>query len=134
MASILPGDPLSKDMVLTIKDIAPRWAGRIDHMPLSRFSFKGTGWGVQMLFAETCIVGEAYGYSAPYIESCSTCREIGYEFVASYARRSQGRFQRNLDTFVEHWNASHALVTMRKRQSRRGVGRLVAALLSVTTP
>ena len=89
---------------------------------------------MQMLFAETCIVGEAYGYSAPYIESCATCREIGYEFVASYAHHSQGRFQRNLDMFVEHWNASHALVTVSKRQSRRGIGRLVAAILAVTTP
>jgi hypothetical protein len=87
-----------------------------------------------MLFAETCIVGEAYGYSAPYIESCSACREIGYEFVASFARHSQGRFQRNLDVFVEHWNEKHALVTMRKRHSRRGVGKLVGAILSVATP
>ncbi len=112
---------------MTIKEIAPRWAGRIKDMPPPLFSLKGTGWGFQMIFAETCIVGEAYGHSAPYIDNCSICRDMGYEFVTSFMTRSHGRFQRNLDAFVEHWNERHAYITLRKKHAKFNIGKLFKA-------
>ena len=120
-------DSPSKGPTLTIKEIAPRWAGRIKDMPLPLFSLKGTEWSFQMIFAETCIVGEAYGHSAPYIENCSICRDMGYEFVTSFITRSHGRFQRNLTAFVEHWNERHAYITLRKKRAKFNLGKLFQA-------
>ena len=80
-----------------------------------------------MIFAETCIIGEAYGHSASYIENCSVCRDMGYEFVTSFMTHSHGRFQRNLDAFVEHWNERHAYITLRKKRARFDLGKLYKA-------
>ena len=117
-------DSQSRGPNLTIKEIAPRWPGRIKDMPLPLFSLKGPRWGLQMIFAETCIVGEAYGHSAPYIENCAICRDIGYEFVTSFMTRSHGRFQRNLDAFVDHCNERHAYITLRKKRAKFNLGKL----------
>ena len=80
-----------------------------------------------MILAETCIVGEAYGHTAPYIENCSTCRGMGYEFVTSFVTHSHRRFQKNLDAFVGHWNESHAYITLRKKRARFNIGKLFQA-------
>lgn len=41
--------------------------------------------------------------------------------------RSHGWFQRNLDSFVEHWNEWHASITPRKKRAKFNIGKLFKA-------
>jgi hypothetical protein len=101
---------------LTLKDISPKWYRRFEELPLPIFSAKGISWSFQMLFAETCVVGEAYGYSGSYINECSACHAIGYEFVTSFLSRSYDNLKENEEVFVKHWNQEHTRITERRKK------------------
>ena len=103
---------------LTFRDISPTWSRRFDQLPLPPLSLKSVSWGLQILFAETCVVGEAYGYSSSYISECTKCSLLGYEFVTSFLTRSYGQWKENQELFVRHWNQEHAHLTI-KRRSRQ---------------
>lgn len=104
---------------LMFRDISPKWAQRFDQLPLSPLSLKGVSWGLQILFAETCVVGEAYGYSSSYISECAKCSLLGYEFVTSFMTRSYNQLKENQELFVKHWNQEHAHLTRRRRNPER---------------
>jgi hypothetical protein len=106
----------SSSTYLTLKDISPRWSRRLGELPLPIFSARSISWGFQMLFAETCVVGEAYGYSGSYICECTKCQAIGYEFVTSFLSRSYGNLKENEEAFVRHWNQEHVHITQRRRK------------------
>jgi hypothetical protein len=101
---------------LTLEDISPKWSHRFEQLPLPVLSARGISWGFQMLFAETCVVGEAYGYSGSYINECARCHAIGYEFVTSFLSRSYGSLKENEEVFVGHWNQEHAHITERRKK------------------
>lgn len=51
----------ASDAELTFSDISPRWSHKFDQMPLPPLSQNGMSWGLQLLLAETCVIGETYG-------------------------------------------------------------------------
>lgn len=95
---------------LTLKEIAPKWARRFEELPLPATSVKRISWGIQILFARTCVAGEAYG-SDNYIEQCEKCRELGYGFVTSFIGGSLDKLKKNEQLFVLHWNQEHSQIT-----------------------
>lgn len=111
---------------LTLEDISPRWASRFKELPLPLLSLKGIGWSFQILSAELCVVGEAYGYSGSYINNCEKCAEFGYEFVTSFITHSYGSLEKNEKSFVEHWNEQHSGITRKRRTSRQILNPLMA--------
>lgn len=105
---------------LTLKEIAPKWADRFKELPLPATSVKRITWGIQILFARTCVVGEAYG-SDDYIEHCKKCRELGYGFVTSFICGSVDKLKKNEQFFVNHWNQEHSQVTKVQMLKRSAV-------------
>src|SRR6266487_1184815 len=95
--------------LLTLKEIAPNWAKRLEHtlpLPLSLTWLK---WYYEFDHPSKCIVGEAYGYRPTYLNECKECDNIGWKFGGSFLSCSRLGLQRNIDTFVEHWNKKHRL-------------------------
>lgn len=104
---------------LTLKEIAPKWAERFEELPLPLTSAKRLSWSLQILFARTCVIGEAYG-SDDYVERCEKCRALGYGFVTALITGSSAGLKKNERIFIEHWNQRHSQipeVQMLKRSS-----------------
>lgn len=105
--------------LLTLEDISPRWASRFKELPLPLFSLKNIGWSFQILSAELCVVGEAYGYSGSYVNKCEKCTELGHEFVTSFITHSYNSLEKTKKTFVEHWNEQHSDITRKRRRASK---------------
>ena len=95
------------ELFMTFDKIAPQWSDRLRNFPPSLLSAHNISWGLQIVLANTCVIGEAHGYSGDYIEECVQCRQLGHEFVRSYFARSLGRMQATIGLFTSHWNARH---------------------------
>lgn len=106
---------LSSDNLLTLEDIAPIWASRFRELPLPLYSLKNLVWSFQILSAELCVVGEAHGHSASYVNECERCVEIGHEFVVSFITHSYSSLEEIKRSFVEHWNEQHYETTVKLR-------------------
>ena len=96
---------------LTLKEIAPKWAKRLEQtnrlpFPLSLTWLK---WYYELDHPSKCIVGEAYGYRSTYQKECKECNRLGWEFGGSFLSRSRLGLERDIDAFVEHWNEKHKL-------------------------
>lgn len=112
-------DRTSGPRVLTLHDISPGWAKRLDQSPVPILSFKSLSWSLQALFLETCTVGEAYGYSDTYLKNSKACRLIGNDFQVSFITRSYADLETIKQKFVKHWNEKHAYITEELRIKRR---------------
>ncbi len=77
-------DTASNSLSLTLVDIAPKWADRFKQLPIPKLSLKGLQWGLELTAAERCLVGEAYGYSASYLQTCNVCEIIGSNFQTNF--------------------------------------------------
>lgn len=107
---------------LTMKEIAPKWAERFEELPLPLTSAKRLSWSMRILFARTCVIGEAYG-SDNYVEQCEKCRALGYGFVTAFITGSSANLKKNEHLFIEHWNQKHRQITevqMLKRSKQSG--------------
>jgi hypothetical protein len=94
----------------TMNEVAPRWASRFEELPLPAISIKRIAWTIQILFARTCVVGEAHG-SDDYLSRCEKCRNHGNEFVTTFITGSLNSLKRNEQLFVLHWNQEHSEIT-----------------------
>ena len=95
------------DQSLTILDIAPKWGERFRQLPIPKLSWKCLQWGLEITAAEMCIVGEAYGYSASYLQTCKECEMIGNNFQTNLITRSYENLNKNTKKFIKHWNEKH---------------------------
>lgn len=94
---------------LTLKEIAPKWAERLDQknnlpFPLSLTWLK---WYYELDHPSKCVVGEAYGYCPTYQKECKRCDTLGWKLGGSFLLRSKIGLQKNIEAFVEHWNEKH---------------------------
>ena len=105
---------------LTLNDIAPRWAKRLEQKKLPfPLSLTWLKWYFELDSPSKCIVGEAYGYSASYEKRCKECDMLGWEFGHSFLIHSRSGLQRDVKIFVEHWNEKHNIYTHTGRQRYR---------------
>ena len=96
-----------KNRSLTLKDISPEWASRLEQTP-SLVSLNCLKWYFEIAHSSKCVVGEAYGFSSYYIYTCKDCGEIGFKFMLFFIINSHKKLEENKRRFVEHWNEKHA--------------------------
>lgn len=101
---------------LSLEDIAPKWAERLRQMPILSLSLRGISLALKLTDAERCVVGEAHGFSDCYLKNCEKCEIIGSNFQTSFITRSFVKLQKNIESFVKHWNEEHAEFTLKKKQ------------------
>jgi hypothetical protein len=105
--------PAQKQEALTLGDIAPTWHGRLlERLP--RAGLRRILWHHQMALPETCIVGEAYGFSSSsYMRDCDRCTVFSQAFLRHFRAGSHDALRKAGRHFVIHWNGSHREVTSR---------------------
>ena len=94
---------------LTLKELAPKWASRLETgnklpFPLTFTWFK---WYYELDHPSKCVVGEAHGNSPTYQKECMECDKLGWEFGGSFLLHSKEALDRNIDAFLKHWNEKH---------------------------
>ena len=97
------------ERAITLSDIAPKWAKRLEEeknlpFPLSIKWFK---WYFELDIPKRCIVGEANGSSSSYEKECKECNSIGWQFGHSFLVRSRSGFEKDVNTFLQHWSEKH---------------------------
>ena len=88
---------------LTLKEIAPKWAKRLEHTHKLPFPLSLTWlrWYYELDHPSKCIVGEAYGYCPTYQKECKECDNLGWKCGLFLSRSKLGLLS-NIDAFVEH--------------------------------
>src|ERR671931_490934 len=103
-------DELPEQRPLSLSDISPTWAKRLEEkQPLLPFlvSLTRLRWLSEITDPRKCVVGEAYGFSASYTDSCSQCASIGNKFSLYFAMCCQKTLEKVAQMFVKHWNEKH---------------------------
>jgi hypothetical protein len=98
--------------LFTFKDIAPKWAKRLEQQQLEeelphKTSLAGIKWYFELLSYSRCVVGEAHGFSSSYVYNCRKCCSFGWKFIESYNECSCSKFEKNKEEFIKHWNEEH---------------------------
>jgi hypothetical protein len=97
----------SQLILLTLEDISPVWASRLNQKLPTFMSIRWLQWRSELQLADICVVGEAYGYSSPYTSNCDECREIGCNFLFYFSICWYRKLEENKQKFVKHWNEKH---------------------------
>jgi hypothetical protein len=94
---------------LSLSDISPTWAIRLKEKqpPLFLISFTRLQWLSEITDAEKCVVGEAYGFSSSYTNSCRECTNIANKFSLYFVMNHPRKLKENRQRFVKHWNEKH---------------------------
>jgi hypothetical protein len=105
---------IEQQETLTLSDISPKWATRLDQqkqpIPLSITWLR---WWFEITWPPKCVVGEAYGFTRSYTNYCSECGEIGDKFSLYFTLNLRSKLEENKQRFVKHWNKEHALLQSR---------------------
>ena len=102
--------PSVTEKTLTLKEISPKWFERLFGrekklpFPLSPVWLK---WYFELDSPARCVIGEAYGYTSSYEETCKECDRLGWRFGKSFFLRSRRRLEKDVNEFVLHWNTTH---------------------------
>ncbi len=112
-------DKTSNPSSLILTDIAPKWANRFNQLPVPILSLKGLQWALELTAAERCLVGEAHGFSASYLQTCKVCEMICSNFQINFIMHSYENLKKNTEKFVKHWNEKHAHITNELKTKRR---------------
>jgi hypothetical protein len=104
--------------LLALDDIAPSWSKRLQNLPASKWSPRWLLWHSDIASRENCIVGEAFGRSASYWDSCMECRAFSKRFPRYLKDRAYRELDRDVQRFVEHWNDRHRDAVIEHRNLR----------------
>ncbi|AFU57264.1 hypothetical protein Ngar_c03460 [Candidatus Nitrososphaera gargensis Ga9.2] len=101
--------------LLTLKDIAPKWAHRLRKKAEPRIIAENK----ELIYDyQTCIVTEAHGgkhpYKTPNGKICAECTEAAGLLSYYYRKRDHEEFEITLKRWILHWNARHAGKEYRK--------------------
>ena len=94
---------------ITLGDIAPKWAKRLEDEKKVPFplSFRWFKWYFELDIPRRCVVGEAHGFSSSYEKECEECNRLGWQFGHSFLVRSRSGLDRDVHNFLQHWNEKH---------------------------
>ena len=94
---------------MTLHDLSPKWHNRLEEGKCLPFplSIKWFRWYVEIRNSSKCVVGEAYGYSSSYLNTCTECNRICVRFMNYFMIHSYSGLERNANLFVRHWNEKH---------------------------
>jgi hypothetical protein len=100
--------PPSPPQELTLDNFSPKWAMRLKNRNMPTFmSLTWLRWRHELQKSSKCVVGEAYGYSSHYTDSCEECDRIGCKFLYYFTLNWRKRLELNKQAFVKHWNEEH---------------------------
>jgi hypothetical protein len=100
------------ESALTLWHIAPTWYGILGQR-LPAYSPKRLVWYLHMASPETCIVGEAYGFSSSYMKDCADCVTFSRVFLHNFPAGSYSALHETIRHFIAHWNHDHKNITSR---------------------
>ncbi|MDQ3840570.1 MAG: hypothetical protein M3297_15030 [Thermoproteota archaeon] len=93
---------------LCLEQISPKWASRLCNENIPTFmSLTSLQWRFELQRSSKCVVGEAYGYSSGYTETCVECDRIGCKFLYYFTLNWRRKLEQNKQEFVKHWNEVH---------------------------
>lgn len=72
-------------------------------------------WQSDIVSRENCIVGEAYGRSASYWDSCEECTDFSRRFPFYFKERAYDKLENGVQRFVQHWNDKHGDIAVERR-------------------
>ena len=98
-----------ESLSLSLSGISPIWAKRLERKPFL-VSLTRLRWLSEIADPQKCVVGEAYGFSSSYIDSCRQCASIANKFSLYFALCWQKKLQGVQSIFVRHWNENHLWV------------------------
>jgi diphthamide biosynthesis methyltransferase len=101
-----------KHETLSLIDISPRWAKRLEEKQSLPFlmPIKWLQWLSEIIDPQKCVVGEAYGFSSSYANTCAECTSLANKFPLYFAICSHKKLGDLEQTFVKHWNEKHACI------------------------
>jgi hypothetical protein len=103
-------EPKQQKEELTLEDISPKWAARLNKNKLPTFmSLTWFKWYSELKYGSKCVVGEAHGYSSSYFDDCNTCDDISRKFMYYFGTCSNKKLEQGKHRFVKHWNEKHIM-------------------------
>jgi hypothetical protein len=94
----------------SLSSISPVWNKRLQlkQSLIFAISFTRLKWLAEIINANKCVVGEAYGYSSSYTITCEECTRIANKFSLYFIIFWHKKLEVLQQTFVKHWIESHA--------------------------
>jgi hypothetical protein len=99
---------------LSLHDISPMWARRLQNRLPIPFSFTWLKWYIEFKCASKCIVGEAYGFSLSYLFNCKECDRAAWKFMIYFTLHSHSKLEDTTQRFVKHWNEKHRYIASKE--------------------
>jgi hypothetical protein len=89
----------------SLSNISPVWAKRLQHKQPLLFAISLTRlkWLAEIIDADKCVVGEAYGYSSSYTNTCEECTRIANKFSLYFTILWYKKLKVLQQIFVKHW-------------------------------
>src|SRR5919198_5150009 len=99
---------LSQQQPLSLNDISPTWAKRLEERELVPFlaSLARLRWLSEIADPRKCVVGEAYGFSASYTDSCRECTIMANKFSLYFAMCRNKKLEK-IQQFQLLFNQNH---------------------------
>ena len=92
---------VNKDTKQILRNVIPGWLQSVEYSENPEEMNR-----IKIVDTETCIVGEAWGFTTKYIAGstpCDTCSTFGFQFLAY----DEDDFMTHLDNFAGHWADKH---------------------------
>src|ERR687887_750103 len=105
-------DELPQQRPLSLSDISPTWAKRLQgkQPPLLPLPFLASlarlRWLSEIADPRKCVVGEAYGFSASYTDSCRQCTIMANKFSLYFAMCRNKKLEK-IQQFQLLFNQNH---------------------------
>ena len=100
---------LVQESTIGLSQIAPTWSQRLSKLPVP-FLTK-IKWFLDIHNRDTCVVGEAYGFTSHYARDCDKCNKFSLDFESHFVKNQFGELEDTKEEFVQHWNGHHRDVT-----------------------
>jgi len=110
---------------LEFSEISPMWSERLNRARnnISPFSLIRLRWYQKLKNSETCVVGEAYGFSSSYVSRCKECNKLGWRFMFYFLIQSNSGIEKTKIKFAKHWNKKHYAIKKRNKVSTNTIPR-----------
>jgi hypothetical protein len=102
------GNEIQNQELLTLDTISPVWAKKLEESKLlPLLSIRRFRLYLELKDTSKCVVGEAYGFSSPYVYDCKLCCKIGWKFMFYFMIYSYSKLDNTKKEFVKHWSEKH---------------------------
>jgi hypothetical protein len=108
-SDMVHSNKLVQETTIGLSQIAPTWSQRLSKLPVP-FPTK-IKWFLDIHNKDTCVVGEAYGFTSRYARDCDKCNKFSLDFESHYVKNQFQKLEGTKEEFVQHWNKRHRNIT-----------------------